>query len=285
MAAELQAQMQHGFNQHPEKWLETHGKDLDACFDCSNDPVTEVTVLCIDERMLTALQTKSGARVLRMAGSGVLFSKQPTEDQEIETLADSFAQYIGGLAKQGGQPTDSITLKISSHKTCGAAGVKFGETSSDPDESARTYQKKLVAALKRRGIHAEFTNDARMNGNSAHNALGTTFDLTGGRFQRLPITKEMIDGKERPMPLNTFVVSPTEDGKGVEDALLSLEIAAGSHSYGDKLPQYTFLVLTNPNEQERTARIIAELTAGVRPYEAKGIKVKIVTREAPAVKK
>jgi len=280
----LSKELAHPFHQNPEQWLSDHGKEIDECFDCSADPVTEVTVLCIDERMLTAVQTKSGARVLRMAGSGVLFSRQPSEEQEIETLADSFAQYIERLAKQSGQPMNPTTLKISSHKTCGAAGVKFGETSEDPDESARGYQKKLVAALQKRGIRAEFTNDARMNGNSAHNALGTIFDLSGGRFQRLPMTKETIDGKERPVSLNTFVVSPTDDDKGVDDALLSLKIAAGSHSYGDKLPQYTFLVLINPNGQERTARIIAELTAGVRPYEAKGIKVKIVTREAPAVK-
>ncbi|KKW38391.1 hypothetical protein A2454_01530 [Candidatus Peribacteria bacterium RIFOXYC2_FULL_55_14] len=285
MTAELKTQIQHGFNKNPEKWLEEHGKEFDACFDCSNDPVTEVVVLCIDERMLTAVQTKSGVRVLRMAGSGVLFSKQPTEDLEIEVLADSYARYIRELAKQSGQPVDSITLKITSHKTCGAAGEKFGETSDDPDESARVYQKKLVAALKKRGIRAEFTNDVPMNGKTVHNTLGTIFDLSGGRFQRLPMTKETIDGKERPVSLNTFVVSPTEDGKGVEDALLSLKIASGSHSYGEQLPQYTFLALMNSDEPERSAKIIRELTAGVRPYEAKGIKVKIVTREAPAVKK
>jgi len=284
MDKELSAQMKHPFHTNPEQWLEAHGKDLDACFDCSNEPVTEVEIVCIDERMTMALKTASGKRVLRMAGSGVLFSKALTEDEEIEELADSLAKYVEEIARSSGVDVSAIKLKISSHLTCGAAAKKFGATSANPDESARTFQRKLAAALKKRGINAEFTNDAPMNGNTAHNALATTVDLSRGRLQRTPTTVESVDGMAQPMTLNTFVVSSPSDAKALEDALLSLDIASGSHSYGKKLRQYTFLVLIDPADPKRSWQFVSDLTAGARPFEAKGIKVKIVTREAPGVR-
>lgn len=281
MDKELRDQMKHPFHTNPEQWLETHGKDLDACFDCSGEPVTEVTIVCIDERMTMALKTASGKRVLRMAGSGVLFSKALTEDEQIEELADSLAQYVAALAQASGIDVSSIKLKISSHLTCGAAAKKFGAESADPDESAREYQQKAVAALKARGINAEFTNDAPMNDNTAHNALATIVDFSRGRLQRTPITVENVDGMAQPMTLNTFVVSSPSDAKALEDALLSIGIASGSHSYGEQLKQYTFLVLIDPADPKRSWQFVSDLTAGAKPFEAKGIKVKIVTREAP----
>lgn len=262
MSALLSQELAHPFNRHPEQWLDEHEKEWKECFDCSSDPVTEIEMVCIDERMLMQAQTAAGKRILRMAGSGVLW-KNPDE------LVDAVVAYVTAQAK--GRPLSSITVKVSSHVACGAAGIAFGKD-KDPDESARVFQRgSIVEKLKARGIHAQFTGDAPMV-KGPHTAIAAAVDCTDGRLQRLP-------------GVNAFTVSdPDNVPHAVEEALLALKIASGSHAYGEKLKQFTFVIFSDPARPENAKAIATALREQTKDYTAKGMDIRFVMREAPAVK-
>lgn len=259
MAELLSKELAHPFNQKPGEWLDAHEKQWQECFDCSNEPVTEVTVACIDERMLMQSVTQSGKRVLRMAGSGVLW-------KNADELADAIAAYVTKLSN--GQPLNAVKVKVSSHVSCGAAGIAFGKD-PDPDESARVFQRgEIVEKLKARGINAAFTGDAAMV-KGPHTGIAAAVDCTDGRLQRLP-------------GINAFTVSdPNNVPHAVEEAMLALKIASGSHAYGEKLRQFTFVVFSDPARPQVAREIIAALEQQTKPFKAQGMDIHIVTRVAP----
>lgn len=258
----LSKELAHPFNQDPGKWLDAHEKEWQECFDCSNEPVTETDVVCIDERMLMQAQTVSGKRVLRMAGSGVLW-KNPDE------LADAIVAYVQQLV--GARPLSSIKVNVSSHVACGAAGIAFGKD-KDPDESARVYQRgSIVDKLKARGINAVHSGDAPMV-KGPHTAIAAAVDCTDGRLQRLP-------------GINAFTVSdPNNIPHAVEEAMLALKIASGSHAYSEKLKQFTFVIFFDPRRLDMAQEIESTLRNQTKEYASKGIDIRIVTRTAPAEK-
>lgn len=256
----LSKELAHPFNQDPEKWLDAHEKEWQECFDCSNEPVAEVEIVCIDERMLTQATTQSGKRLLRMAGSGVLW-------KNVDELADAITAYVTQLA--GGRPLQAVTVKVSSHVACGAAGIAFGKD-HDPDESARVFQRgSIVAKLKERGINAVFTGDAPMV-KGPHTGIAAAVDCTDGRLQRLP-------------GINAFTVSdPNNTQHAIEEAMLALKIASGSHAYGEKLKQFTFVIFSDPARPETAKTIEVALREQTKEYTAKGMDIRFVTRRAPA---
>lgn len=259
MAPLLEKELAHPFNQKPGEWLDAHEKEWQECFDCSSEPVTEVTVECIDERMIMQTVTQSGKRVLRLAGSGVLW-------KNVDELIDALVAHVTSLAN--GRPLPAITVKLSSHKSCGAAGIAF-EGEDDPDESARTYQRQtIVAKLKERGVNAAFTGDAAMT-KGPHSGLAAAVDCTDGRLQRLP-------------GINAFVISsPGNVPHAIEEAMLALKIASGGHAYGEKLRQFTFVVFDDPVRPQVAKKIIAALEQQTKEFQAQGMDIRIVTREAP----
>ncbi len=258
----LEKELAHPFNQKPGEWLDAHEKKWQECFDCSNEPVTDVELVCIDERMLMQTQTVSGKRTLRMAGSGVLW-------KDIDELADAITAYVTQLA--GGRPLSSVKIKVSSHVACGAAGIAFGKD-KDPDESARVYQRgEIVEKLKQRGINAAFTGDAPMV-KGPHTAIAAAVDCTDGRLQRLP-------------GINSFIVSdPNNVPHAIEEAMLALKIASGSHAYGEALKQFTFVIFADSARPETAKAIEAALREQTKEYAAKGMDIRFVTRKAPAMK-
>ncbi|MDD5040898.1 MAG: hypothetical protein PHX87_01975 [Candidatus Peribacteraceae bacterium] len=263
----LAKQLAHPFNQNSEQWLDTHEKEWQECFDCSNNPVSEVTVLCIDERMMLEMKTQFGKRVLRVAGSGILW-------KNADEFVDAVVAYV--TARLNGRPLSAIKVRISSHgdengRGCGAAGIKYG-SETNPDQCARDEQNNvIVAKLRERGIDAEFIGDKEMR-QEPHDAIGAVVDCTGGRLQRLP-------------GLNTFVIAmPDHIGYAVTEAMLALKISTGSHAYGDKLKQYTFVIFDDPARPEIARQIIASLKEQTQEYKAKGMDIRFATRQAPAVK-
>jgi len=258
----LAKELAHPFNQKPEEWLDDHEKQWQECFDCSNAPVTEVEMVCIDERMLLQATTQSGKRVLRMAGSGVLW-------KNVDELVDAVVTYVTALGKE--RPLHSITVKLSSHIACGAAGIAFGE-SPNPDKAAENFQRgTIVERLKARGINAVHTGDAPMT-KGPHTGIAAAVDCTDGRLQRLP-------------GINAFTVSdPHNVPHAIEEALLALKIASGSHAYGEKLPQFTFIVFSDPARPQIAQEIITALRQQTQEYTAKGMDIRIVTKTAPAAK-
>lgn len=263
MTQSLAQELAHPFSQNPAQWLDSHEQEWKECFDCSPESVTEVIVVCIDERMLMQTATQPGKRMLRMAGSGVLW-------KDIDELADTIASYVAALAN--GRPLSSITVKISSHVACGAAGIAFGGD-KDPDESARVYQRQsIVEKLKERGIRAMFTGDAPMV-KGPHTGIAAAVDCTNGRMQRLP-------------GINAFTIaSPNNVPHAIEEAILALKIASGDHAYGSKLRQFTFVVFSDPARPETAQEITRTLEQQTEAFRTQGMDIRIVTREAPAVKK
>jgi len=258
----LSKELAHPFNQDANKWLDAYEKEWQECFDSSAAPVTEVEIVCIDERMLMQAQTVSGKRVLRMAGSGVLW-------KNVDELADAIVSYVTQLA--GGRPLSSVKVKVSSHVACGAAGIAFGKD-KDPDESARVFQRgSIVEKLKARGINAAFTGDAPMV-KGPHTGIAAAVDCTDGRLQRLP-------------GINAFTVSdPNNVTHAIEEAMLALKIASGSHAYGEKLKQFTFVIFSDPARPETAKTIEAALREQTKEYTAKGMDIRFVERKAPTVK-
>jgi hypothetical protein len=258
----LSKELAHPFNQDPGKWLDAHEKEWQGCFDCSNEAVTEVDMVCIDERMLMQAQTVSGKRILRMAGSGVLW-------KNVDELADAIAAYVMQLAH--GRPLSSIKVNVRSHVACGAAGIAFGKD-ADPDESARVFQRDtIVEKLNARGINAAFTGDAPMV-KGPHTGIAAAVDCTDGRMQRLP-------------GINAFTISsPGNVPQAINEAMLALQIASGSHAYGEALKQFTFVIFDDPAHPEVAHQVIAALTEQTKEYTAKGMDIRIVTRKAPAAK-
>ncbi len=262
MAPLLAKELAHPFNQKPGEWLDAHEKEWQECFDCSNEPVTEVTIVCIDERMLMQAVTQSGKRTLRMAGSGVLW-------KNVDELVDALVAYISPLTN--GRPLSAITMKISSHLTCGAAGIAF-EKAENPDKAASDFQRDtIVEKLKARGVNAVFTGNAGMS-KGPHTGIAAAVDCTDGRLQRLP-------------GINAFIISsPGNVPHAIEEAMLALKIATGSHAYGEKLKQFTFVVFDDPARPEVAKEIIATLRQQTQEYTAKGMDIRFVTRKAPAAK-
>ncbi|MDD5623185.1 MAG: hypothetical protein PHI23_00555 [Candidatus Peribacteraceae bacterium] len=265
MQALLKKELAHPFNQDPNKWLDAHEQEWQECFDCSAEPVTEVTVVCIDERMVLEAKTQSGKRVLRVAGSGILW--------ENDEFVDAVAAYIALLAH--GRPLSAVKVRISSHgdkkgRGCGAAGIKYGKE-VNPDQCARDEQRDaIVVGLKARGIDADFIGDKTMR-QEPHTAIGAAIDCAGGRLQRLP-------------GLNIFVISmPDNIEYAVKEAMLSLEIATG-HAYGDTLKQFTFVIFDDPARPEVARQITAALREQTKEYAVKGMDIRFVTREAPTAK-
>jgi len=258
----LAKELAHPFNQDPEKWLDAHEKEWQQCFDCSNEPVTEVEMVCIDERMLMQAVTQSGRRVLRMAGSGVLW-------KNADELVNAIESYIKKLAN--GRPLNTITVKISAHLTCGAAGIAFGNE-ENPDKAASNYQEgTIVAKLRARGINAVHTGNAPMV-KGPHTGIAAAIDCTDGRLQRLP-------------GINAFVVSdPNNVPHAIEEAMLALKIASGNHAYGEKLKQFTFVVFDDPARPEVAKEVETALRNQTKEYTAKGMDIRFVTRRAPVVK-
>lgn len=250
------------FNQNTNNWLDAHEKEWKECFDCSADPVTEVELVCIDERMLMQAQTVSGKRILRMAGSGVLW-------KNLDELVEAVVAYVTAQAK--GRPLSSITVKVSSHVACGAAGIEFGND-KDPDESARVFQRdSIVKQLKTKGINAIHTGDAPMV-KGPHTAIAAAVDCTDGRLQRLP-------------GINAFVVSdPDNVPHAIKEAMLALEIASGSHAYGEALKQFTFVIFSDPMRPAVAEQITKALQEQTKEFTARGMDIRFVTRTAPAAK-
>ena len=266
IGAMLKKELAHPFNQDPDQWLNAHEKEWKECFDCSGEPVTEVTVLCIDERMVMESSTQSGKRVLRVAGSGILWKN--TDD-----FVDAIVRQIEGSAQ--GRDLSTINVRVSSHgdeegRGCGAAGLQFGNT-ENPDQSARDYQQDvIVAKLKARGINAEFIGDKQMR-KEPHTGIGAVVDCTSGRLQRLS-------------DLNMFVVAMPDNNAehAVAEAMLALKIAAGNHAYGSLLQQFTFVVFTDPARQMDSQAVIDGIEQQTRPFTTQGISIRIITREAPS---
>ncbi|MDD5740257.1 MAG: hypothetical protein PHO20_05840 [Candidatus Peribacteraceae bacterium] len=258
----LAKELAHPFNQDPNKWLDAHEKEWQECFDCSSEPVTEVEMVCIDERMLMQATTQSGKRILRMAGSGVLW-------KNADELVNAIESYIKKLAN--GRPLNTITVKISAHLTCGAAGIAFGNE-ENPDKAASNYQEgTIVAKLRARGINAVHTGNAPMV-KGPHTGIAAAVDCTDGRLQRLP-------------GINSFVISsPNNVEQAIKEAMLALQIAAGSHAYGEALNQFTFVIFSDPARPEVAEQITKALQEQTKEYTAKGMDIRFVTRRAPAVK-
>ncbi|MDD5103720.1 MAG: hypothetical protein PHX93_04950 [Candidatus Peribacteraceae bacterium] len=263
----LAKELAHPFNQDPEKWLDAHEQEWKECFDCSSEPVTEVTVLCIDERMMLESKTESGRRVLRVAGSGILW-------KNADEFVDAVVAYV--KAHSGNRPLTAMKIRISSHgdekgKGCGAAGIKYG-SETNPDQCARDEQNNvIVAKLRERGIDAEFIGDKEMRA-EPHTAIGAAIDCTAGRLQRLP-------------GLNTFVIAmPDNFEYTVKEAILALKISTGSHAYGEQLKQFTFVIFSDPAHPETAKTIEAALQEQTKEYTAKGMDIRFVTRKAPSVK-
>lgn len=258
----LEKELAHPFNKDPNQWLDAHEKEWKECFDCSNEPVTEVTIVCIDERMLIQIVTQSGKRVLRMAGSGVLW-------KNVDELVDALVAYVTTLAN--GRPLSSITVKISSHLTCGAAGIKFGGT-PNPDKAASDFQRDtIVEKLIARGINAVFTGNAPMV-KGPHTGIAAAVDCTDGRLQRLP-------------GMNAFTISsPGDVPQAIKDAMLAFEISSGNHAYGPLLRQFTFVVFSDPARPQVALEIIRALDEQTLEFKTKGMDIRIITREAPAAR-
>jgi hypothetical protein len=263
----LEKELAHPFNQDPNRWLDAHEQEWQECFDCSHEPVTEVTVLCIDERMLLEIKTQPGRRILRVAGSGILW-------KNTDEFVSAVVAYVTALAN--GRPLSSIKVRISSHgdgrgKGCGAAGIKFAGQ-ENPDQCARDFQRDvIVKKLRERGINAEFIGDKEMR-REPHTGIGAVIDCTGGRLQRLP-------------NLNTFVVAMPDDIEhAVKEAVLALKIAIGDHAYGTALKQFTFVVFSDPKRPRVAREILAALQEQTKEFTTKGMDIRFVTRKAPAVK-
>ena len=258
----LSRELAHPFNQNPAQWLDAHEQEWKECFDCSNNAVTEIDLVCIDERMLMQAQTTSGKRILRMAGSGVLW-------KNVDELVDAIVTYVTQLSN--GRPLSSIKVMVSSHVACGAAGIAFGKD-ADPDESARAYQREsIVKKLEERGINAAFTGDASMV-KGPHTCIAAAVDCTDGRLQRLP-------------GINAFVISsPNNVQHAIEEAMLAFKIATGSHAYGEKLKQFTFVIFDDPARPQVAREISTALKEQIKEPTAKGMDIRFVMREAPAAK-
>ncbi|MFH0770504.1 MAG: hypothetical protein V1926_03955 [Candidatus Peregrinibacteria bacterium] len=255
------------FNQDPQTWLEDHKEEWDGCFECSDEPVTEVTVLCIDERMQLEMKTQSGKRVLRMAGSGILWQKQ----HGLNDLVEHFVRYVESLRQ--GRPLNAIKVKIGAHGNgCGAGGVAFNKEGDTDQKTCDYLEKTLVPALQERGIKAAYIGKAPMRKDRpAHSALGAAVDCSN-RLQRLP------EG------MNTFIISRLSVAQAIHDATLALEgVTLGGHGYGPGLlKQYTFVVVRDPQNDMDSQEIIHALEQLQQKYKGK-VDVRIVTREAPKV--
>lgn len=258
----LQRELARPINQDPEKWLDEHQHEWQECFDCSCAAVTDIFDECIDERMLMDTKTKPGVRILRLAGSGILW-------KNIDELVDAIVAQVTMLAR--GRLLSSIVVHICSHKSCGAAGLKFAGQ-ADPDQSARDYQRNLIVAkLRERGVNAVFDGDAPMTA-EPHTGIATAIDCTGGRLQRLPGIK-------------AYTITALGDiAHAIEEAILSFKIASGDHAYGNSLHQYTFIVFTDPSHPIDSQEILTTLEQKTRALKGQGMDIRIVTRQAPEVK-
>jgi hypothetical protein len=197
----------------------------------------------------------TGQRIVRVPGSGVL------KDQD--AWAADLARQAKEMERKTGKPVKVI---IEAHDACGAAGIAYkGE--DKPDDRARDFDRTLVAKLRAKGVDAEYGGDSAMNGLPVHTALASTIDFTGGRMQSPPI--------------NSFAAASPDLAGIADDALLALNIAAGDHSYGKELKQFTFLAFIDPAHRTDAESVLREIEEKAKPFRAKGIDVRIVRRDAP----
>jgi hypothetical protein len=215
------------------------------------------TWLKTHEKELEAAFAPTGEFVLRVPGSGVL--------EKMDEWIDFLAAKAKAMGKATGRP---MKIVIESHAACGAAGIAYKGKES-PDDCARDDHDVMVEKLRAKGVDAVHGRDSAMSGSPVHTALAATVDFS--------------ERMKRP-PVNSFGVSSPHTARIPDDALLALAIAAGSHSYGEHLKQFTFICFVDPANRGAAEGTITEIDKRAEEYRRKGIDVRIIRFDAPPVR-
>lgn len=240
MEALLREEMGQDFHHDPIAYLNAHPEIEQRCF------------------------RPSPVRMLRVPGSGIL--KDP------EKWVATLVAYVKDLEQQNG--VKPVTLKLFAHKTCGAAGMKYGE--DQPDKKAENAIQQTVRMLREASIDAEFGGFSPMNDLHVHSALGVTVDCTDGRMQETPF--------------NSFAVS-SPDAEGVPgEVALGATISTkpreeGGHSYGNLLREkratYVVLGYLDPDRPRESEVLLKKIEQGLRPFRQRNVPVRLIQRNAP----